>query len=64
MKSSRSTVKLVNKGDAHLSSLRSYSKRRVLVDMVENVRRHSRFSSEYLVLVVDNAALKIFSSCC
>ena len=46
------------------SSLRSYAKRRVLVDMVENVRRHCFFSKDYLIMVVDSAALKVFSSCC
>jgi syntaxin-binding protein 1 len=44
--------------------LRSYAKRRVLVDMIDNVRRHALFDKDYLVMVVDNAALKVFSSCC
>jgi len=51
-------------GDAGLSSMRSYSKRRILVDMVETVRNHSRYSQDYLILVVDTPAMKVFSSCC
>ena len=50
--------------DAGLSSMRAYSKRRILVDMVESVRNHSRYSQEYLILVVDTPAMKVFSSCC
>lgn len=32
--------------------------------MVDNVRKHSRFLGDYFILVVDNDALKVFSSCC
>ena len=32
--------------------------------MVENVRRHCFFSKDYLIMVVDSPALKVFSSCC
>lgn len=34
------------------------------MDMVEKVKRYARFDSDYLILVVDSAALKVFSSCC
>jgi len=50
--------------DASVSSLRAYAKRRILNDMVDHVRKFSRFSADYLILVFDNAALKVFSSCC
>jgi len=32
--------------------------------MVENVKRHAKFSKEYLLLIVDESALKVFSSSC
>lgn len=47
-----------------LTTLRSYAKWRILHDMIENVRKHARFSKDYLVMVVDESALKVFSSCC
>jgi hypothetical protein len=47
-----------------LTTLRSYAKWRILHDMIENVRKHASFSKEYLIMVVDNSALKVFSSCC
>ena len=63
MKRNNTQAKLSTQ-EMQMSSLRSYSKRRVLVDMVEKVKRYARFDSEYLILVVDSAALKVFSSCC
>lgn len=47
-----------------MASLRSYAKRRVLNDMIDNVRRECKFNKDYIILVFDNAALKVFSSCC
>jgi len=32
--------------------------------MVENVKKHARFSRDYLLMIVDASALKVFSSCC
>ena len=32
--------------------------------MIDSVRKHVRFSSDYLILILDQAALKVFSSCC
>ena len=46
------------------STLRFYAKNRVLVDMVENVRRHIKYSKDYIIMVVDTPAMKVFSSCC
>ena len=52
-------------GVGALSSLRSYAKWRILNDMFEEVRkREMGGKSDYLILVVDHAALKVFSSCC
>lgn len=31
---------------------------------MKNVRHYARFSSEYLILIFDTPALKVFSSCC
>ena len=45
-------------------SLRFYAKRRILEDMVKLVRRSARFSPDYLILIFDTPALKVFSSCC
>ena len=64
MKSSKSRKNFNQQVDSSQSSLRSYAKQRVLVDMVDNVRKHSRFLGDYFILVVDNDALKVFSSCC
>ena len=63
MQHSKSVAKISNQ-EMQSTSLRSYAKRRVLVDMIENVRKQCKFSKDYLILVVDNAALKVFSSCC
>lgn len=46
------------------TTLRSYAKFRILSDMIDNVRKHARFSKEYLIMIVDTSALKVFSSCC
>jgi hypothetical protein len=53
-----------NSNSDSLTTLRSYAKWRILHDMIDNVRKHARFSKEYLIMVVDNSALKVFSSCC
>ena len=49
---------------AKVETLRSYAKYRILTDMIENARRHARFSKDYFILVMDKSALKVFSSCC
>ena len=32
--------------------------------MIENAKRHARFSKDYFILIMDKSALKVFSSCC
>lgn len=56
----------VKKSSNHnvLETLRSYAKYRILTDMIDNARRHARFSKEYLILIMDKSSLKVFSSCC
>jgi hypothetical protein len=49
---------------AKVETLRSYAKYRILTDMIENARRHARFDKDYLMLIMDKSALKVFSSCC
>jgi hypothetical protein len=49
---------------ANLHSLRDYAKFRILDDMVGIVKRHVLGDREYLILVMDTSALKVFSSCC
>jgi hypothetical protein len=48
----------------NLTTLRSYAKCRILNDMIENVRKHAVYSKDYLIMIVDKSALKVFSSCC
>jgi Sec1 family len=45
------------------NTLRSYAKHRILNDMIENARRHAQ-DKEYLIMILDQAALRVFSSCC
>lgn len=45
------------------NTLRSYAKHRILNDMIENARRHAQ-SKDYLIMILDQAALRVFSSCC
>jgi syntaxin-binding protein 1 len=45
-------------------TLRDYAKYRILDDMVRVVKRHVMGDREYLILVMDTSALKVFSSCC
>jgi Sec1 family len=45
--------------------LRSYAKHRILNDMLDVTRRHATPASrDYLILVLDASALRVFSSCC
>ena len=44
--------------------MRDYAKYRLLDDMVTKVKRHVVGSKDYLILVMDASALKVFSSCC
>jgi hypothetical protein len=43
--------------------MRSYAKHRILNDMIENSRRHAK-QKDYMIMIIDQAALKVFSSCC
>jgi ribosomal protein S3AE len=45
------------------STLRSFAKHRILNDMIENARRHTQ-RKDYIVMVLDQAALRVFRSCC
>ncbi len=45
------------------TTLRSYAKHRILNDMIETARRHTQ-KKDYIVMVLDKAALRVFSSCC
>ena len=47
-----------------LESLRDYAKFWILVDMVSIVKKHVIGDRDYLILVMDTSALKVFSSCC
>ena len=47
-----------------LESLRDYAKFRILDDMVSIVKKHVIGDRDYLILVMDTSALKVFSSCC
>ena len=46
------------------ANLRSYAKYRILTDMIDNARRHARYSKDYVILIMDKSSLKVFSSCC
>ena len=52
-----------NQTQEKTQTLRSYAKRRVLEDMVKLVRKSARFNPDYLIIIFDNHALKVFSSC-
>ena len=45
------------------NTLRSYAKHRILNDMVDKARRHAQ-SKDYMIMILDQAALRVFSSCC
>ena len=45
------------------TTLRSYAKHRILNDMIETARRHTQ-NKDYIIMVLDKAALRVFSSCC
>jgi syntaxin-binding protein 1 len=45
------------------TTLRSYAKHRILNDMIETARRHTQ-KKDYMIMVLDKAALRVFSSCC
>ena len=50
-------------GEKQLGSLRSYAQWRILKDMIDQAKKNA-FNKEYLVMVVDNQSLKVFSSSC
>ena len=63
------TVNIAQKNETN--SLRAYAKRRILTDMVNQVRRYCKYAAAdgkrdegYIILVLDRSALKVFSSCC
>jgi len=47
-----------------LTTLRSYAKWRILNDMIDCVKKHTIGDKDYIILVMDTSALKVFSSCC
>ncbi len=51
-------------GETVHATLRSYAKYRILNDMINNARLHTKYSKDYLILIMDSSALKVFSSCC
>jgi syntaxin-binding protein 1 len=50
-------------GGPVFDTVRTYAKHRILNDMVEQARRHAH-SKDYMIMVLDQAALRVFSSCC
>ena len=44
--------------------LRYYAKTRILNDMIGTAKKRALYDREYLILVMDSSALKVFSSCC
>ena len=50
--------------EAEGTTLRSYAKWRILNDMVDQCKKRTRFDRDYIILVMDSSALKVFSSCC
>jgi len=57
-------IKKAEEEDPHFNSLRSYSKHRILNDMLDLARKHSHSSKDYMIMVLDQAALRVFSSSC
>jgi hypothetical protein len=45
-------------------TLRTNARWRILNDMFEKVRDRAGAKKDYLILIVDAEALKVFSSCC
>ena len=56
-------IKKASEEEPLFNTLRSYAKHRVLNDMVEQARRHAQ-SKDYIIMILDQAALRVFSSCC
>lgn len=53
--------------DLEINSLRDHAKQRILKEMVNTAKKNARGSDQvkdYLILVMDSSALKVFSSCC
>ncbi len=52
--------------EGKIDTLRDKAKRRILNDMMDNVKRYVPGADykEYIILVMDTSALKVFSSCC
>ena len=44
--------------------MRYYAKTRILNDMIGTAKKRALYDREYLILVMDSSALKVFSSCC
>ena len=51
-------------GEKDISSLRGYAKYRILNEMIEAVKRNHEFSPDYLILILDTSAVRVFSSVC
>ena len=51
-------------GERDISSLRGYAKYRILNEMIEAVKRNHEFSPDYLILILDTSAVRVFSSVC
>ena len=47
-----------------IASLRGYAKYRILNEMIEAVKHNSEFSRDYLILILDSSAVRVFSSVC
>lgn len=47
-----------------IASLRGYAKYRILNEMIEAVKRNSEFSKEYLIMILDQSAVRVFASVC
>ena len=51
-------------GEKDIASLRGYAKYRILNEMIEAVKRNHEFSPDYLILILDTSAVRVFSSVC
>jgi hypothetical protein len=46
------------------NTLRYYAKARILNDMIASTKKRALYDKNYIILVMDASALKVFSSCC
>jgi len=52
------------KGEQKFMPIGEYAKRRIVGDMVGTAKKHANLSKDYLIMIVDEASCKVFSSCC